>query len=76
MRFLFLEEAILLLFMVRVSRQSSFVYNPQFELEDYLSLAAGITQLADEDNIYIVGRLMVILPNLKVVGLDLDQKSF
>ncbi|WP_192814055.1 SLBB domain-containing protein [Candidatus Micropelagos thuwalensis] len=37
-----------------VRRQSSYVYNSQFEIEDYLTLAAGITQLADEDNIYIV----------------------
>ena len=37
-----------------VRRQSSYVFNPQFEIEDYLTLAAGTTQLADEDNIYIV----------------------
>ena len=37
-----------------VRRPSSQVYNPEFEIEDYLTLAAGITQLADEDNIYIV----------------------
>jgi polysaccharide export outer membrane protein len=37
-----------------VRRQSSYVYNPRFEIEDYLTLAAGTTQLADEDNIYIV----------------------
>lgn len=37
-----------------VRRQSSYVYNSQFELEDYITLAAGLTQLADEENIYIV----------------------
>lgn len=37
-----------------VRRQSSYVYNPQFEVEDYLTLAAGMTQLADEENIYII----------------------
>lgn len=37
-----------------VRRQSSYVFNSQFEIDDYLTLAAGITQLADEDNIYIV----------------------
>ena len=37
-----------------VRRQSSYVYNPKFAVEDYLTLAAGVTQLADEDNIYIV----------------------
>lgn len=37
-----------------VRRQSSFVYNGSYEIEDYILLAAGTTQLADEDNIYIV----------------------
>ena len=37
-----------------VRRQSSYVYNPQLGIEDYINLAAGPTQLADEENIYIV----------------------
>ena len=37
-----------------VRRQSSYVYNPQFEIDDYINLAAGVTQLADEENIYHV----------------------
>ena len=37
-----------------VRRQSSYVYNPQLGIEDYIQLAAGPTQLADEENIYIV----------------------
>ena len=37
-----------------VRRESSFVYNKKYSLEDYITLAAGTTRLADEDNIYIV----------------------
>ena len=37
-----------------VRRQSSFVYNKRYAIEDYLTKAAGLTQLADEENIYIV----------------------
>lgn len=37
-----------------VRRQSSFVYNSKYEIDDYLTMAAGITQLADENNIYVV----------------------
>ena len=37
-----------------VRRQSSYVYNPKLAIEDYITLAAGTTQLADEDNIYVI----------------------
>ncbi len=37
-----------------VRRESSFVYNKKYAIEDYITLAAGTTRLADEDNIYIV----------------------
>lgn len=37
-----------------VRRESSFVYNNKYAIEDYITLAAGTTRLADEDNIYIV----------------------
>ena len=37
-----------------VRRQSSFVYNKNYEIEDYLTMAAGMTQLADDSNIYVV----------------------
>ena len=37
-----------------VRRESSFVHNKKYSIEDYITMAAGITRLADEDNIYIV----------------------
>ena len=37
-----------------VRRESSFVFNKKFAIDDYITLAAGMTRLADEDNIYIV----------------------
>ena len=37
-----------------VRRESSFVYNKTYAIDDYITLAAGMTRLADEDNIYIV----------------------
>ena len=37
-----------------VRRESSFVYNNKYAIDDYITLAAGMTRLADEDNIYIV----------------------
>ena len=37
-----------------VRRESSFVYNKKYAIDDYITLAAGMTRLADEDNIYIV----------------------
>ena len=37
-----------------VRRESSFVFNNKYSIDDYITMAAGITRLADEDNIYIV----------------------
>lgn len=37
-----------------VRRESSFVFNKTYAIDDYITLAAGMTRLADEDNIYIV----------------------
>lgn len=37
-----------------VRRESSFIYNKKYAIDDYITLAAGMTRLADEDNIYIV----------------------
>ena len=37
-----------------VRRESSFIFNNKYSIDDYLTMAAGITRLGDEDNIYIV----------------------
>ena len=37
-----------------VRRESSFVFNNKYSIDDYITMAAGITRLADDDNIYIV----------------------
>ena len=37
-----------------VRRESSFVFNNKYSIDDYITMAAGITRLADEDSIYIV----------------------
>ena len=37
-----------------VRRESSFVFNNKYSIDDYITMAAGITRLADEDNSYIV----------------------
>ena len=37
-----------------VRRESSFIFNNQYSIDDYITMAAGITRLGDEDNIYIV----------------------
>ena len=37
-----------------VRRESSFVFNNKYSIDDDITMAAGITRLADEDNIYIV----------------------
>ena len=37
-----------------VRRESSFVFNNKYSIDDYITMAAGITRLGDEDNIYIV----------------------
>lgn len=37
-----------------VRRESSFVFNKKYSIDDYITMAAGTTRLADEDNIYIV----------------------
>lgn len=37
-----------------VRRESSFVFNNKYSIDDYITMAAGITRLADEDSIYII----------------------
>ena len=37
-----------------VRRESSFIFNNKYSIDDYITMAAGITRLGDEDNIYIV----------------------
>ena len=37
-----------------VRRESSFVFNNKYSIDDYITMAAGITRLADENNIYII----------------------
>lgn len=37
-----------------VRRESSYIYNKKYAIDDYITLSAGMTRLADEDNIYIV----------------------
>ena len=37
-----------------VRRESSFVFNNKYSIDDYITMAAGMTRLADEDSIYIV----------------------
>ncbi len=37
-----------------VRRQSSFMFNKRYEIQDYISLAAGTTQIADESSLYVV----------------------